>query len=174
MERVRKEAFVAELNQTLRDTPTVLLAHYKGLSVAEMGELRRDMRNAGARFRVTKNRLARRAVADTKYAPLADMFNGPTAIAYADDPVALAKAAVDYARKNGKLVVLGGAIGEDLLDADAVRTLAALPSLEVLRATIVGLLQAPATSLAVLLQAPAAQIARVIAARAETEAETKD
>ncbi|MBT7746645.1 MAG: 50S ribosomal protein L10, partial [Alphaproteobacteria bacterium] len=123
-------------------------------------------RAAGANFKVTKNRLTRLALADTPYAGLADMFTGPTAIAFSEDVVAPAKVAVDYAKKNEKLVVVGGAMGENVLDVAGVKALASLPSLDELRGKIVGLLQAPATKVAGVVQAPASQLARVMGAYA--------
>jgi large subunit ribosomal protein L10 len=124
------------------------------------------MRAAGANFKVTKNRLTRLALADTPYAGLADMFTGPTAIAFSEDVVAPAKVAVEFAKKNEKLVVVGGAMGENVLDVAGVKALASLPSLDELRGKIVGLLQAPATKVAGVVQAPASQLARVMGAYA--------
>ena len=164
MERAQKEALVAELHESLRQAESVIVTHYIGLNVAEISELRRQMRDAGARFRVTKNRLIRRAIEGTPYGPLIDLFDGPTAIAYADDPIAVAKATVDYSKKNDKLVVLGGAMRETPLDVDEVKRLAALPSLDGLRGMIAALLVTPATRVATVLQAPSSQLARVVAA----------
>lgn len=167
MDRPAKEQLVSDLHTVFEGSTSVVVTHYTGLSVAEMGDLRGQMREAGASFKVTKNRLTRLALTGTKYEGLSGLFRGPTAIAYADDPVAAAKAVVVYARKNEKLVVLGGAVGEDMLDADGVKALATLPSLDELRARLAGLLSAPATKVAGVLQAPAGQIARVISARSE-------
>ncbi len=167
VDRTQKEDVVRSLNQTFQDAAAVVVTHYSGLTVAEINDLRVQMRQAGANFRVTKNRLARLALADTPYAPLTDMFTGPTAIAFADDVVAPAKVAVNFAKGNEKLIVLGGAMGQTLLDADGVKGLASLPSLDELRGKIVGLIQAPATKVAGVLQAPAGQLARVIRAHAE-------
>src|SRR5205085_1868022 len=147
----------------------VVVTHQTGLTVAEVTQLRRQMRSAGARYRVTKNRLVRRALEGTKFAPLAPLFTGPTAIAFSQDPVAAAKAAVEYANRNSKLTIVGGGLSGQLLDANAVKALATLPSLDELRAKIIGLLNAPATKLATLLQTPAAQLARVLAAHAGAE-----
>lgn len=168
---MQKEALVAELHETLRHAESVIVTHYSGLSVAEINELRGQMRDAGARFRVTKNRLIRRAIEGTPYGPLIDLFDGPTAIAYADDPVAIAKATVDYANKNDKLVVLGGAMGETRLDVDELKRLAALPSLDELRAKIVALLATPATRTVTVLQASSNQLVRVVAAYGSQGAE---
>lgn len=164
MDRAEKAELVASLNKTFEDTSVVVVTHYSGLTVQEMGDLRSRVREAGAKFKVTKNRLTRRALEGTKYENLSDMFVGPTAIAYSDDPVAAAKATVNFAKDNDKLIVLGGAFGTDQLDADGVKALASLPSLDELRAKIVGMLSTPATRMAQVLQAPAGQVARVIGA----------
>ena len=166
MDRGQKEELVASMHQTFEDASMVVVTHYSGLTVAEMGDLRKQMREAGASFKVTKNRLTRRAIDGTKFSPLSEMFTGPTAIAYSDDPVAPAKVAVKFAKDNEKLVVLGGALGEEMLDVDGVKALASLPGLDELRAKIVGMLTTPATRIAGVLQAPGGQVARVIAAKA--------
>jgi len=171
VDRARKHELVASLNKTFSEAALVVVTHYSGLSVAEMTDLRRQMREVGANFRVTKNRLTRLALEGTPYQPLADMFTGPTAIAFSDDPIAAAKVSVDYAKKNDKLVVLGGAMGGTVLDASGVKTLAAMPSLDELRGKLVGLVQAPATKLVGVIGAPAGQLARVFGAYgAEAEA----
>lgn len=170
MDRVAKEQLVSDLHAVFEGTSSVVVTHYTGLSVAELGDLRTQMREAGASFKVTKNRLTRLALAGTKYEGLTDLFTGPTAIAYADDPVAAAKAAVGFSKKNEKLVVLGGAVGSETLDADGVKALATLPSLDELRAKIVGILSTPATRVAGVLQAPAGQLARVLSARGQQDA----
>jgi large subunit ribosomal protein L10 len=164
VDRVEKEDLVASLHKTFEDSTIVVVTHYSGLTVAEMGDLRMQMREAGASFKVTKNRLTRRALEGTKYQPLESLFTGPTAIAYSDDPVAAAKAAVNFAKGNEKLIVLGGALGEEQLDLASIRSLASLPSMDELRAKIVGMISTPATRIAGVLQAPAGQIARVISA----------
>jgi len=169
VERSQKEALVRSLHDDFAGTVCVVVTHQTGLSVAEATQLRRQVRDAGARFRVTKNRLAKRALEGTPFEGLAPLFSGPTAIAYSNDPVAAAKAAVDYANRNDKLRIVGGALAGKPLDAAAVRALATLPSLDELRGKIIGLIQAPATRLAGLLQAPAGQLARVLAAHAEQE-----
>ena len=167
MDRSQKQQIAAALHQDLADTVCVVVTHQTGLSVEEVNQLRRQMRNAGARYRVTKNRLARRAIEGTPFANLAPLFTGPTAIAYSNDPVAAAKAAVEYANRNNKLTVIGGGLSGQPLDAAGIRALATLPSLDQLRSKIIGLINAPATKLARLLQTPAGQLARVLAARAE-------
>lgn len=170
MDRAQKSAFVDEMHAVFANTGCVVVAHYSGLTVAEMSDLRRRMRTAGATFRVTKNRLTKLALQDTPYVKLADLLTGPTGLALSSDPVAAAKAASGFAKQNQKLVVLGGAIGSVLLDAKGVEALAALPSLDELRGRLVGLLNAPASKLVGVLQAPGAQLARVLQAYASKEA----
>ncbi|MFQ5958292.1 MAG: 50S ribosomal protein L10 [Alphaproteobacteria bacterium] len=166
MDRSQKEQIVATLHQIFADAALVVVTRPQGLTVAEATELRRQMGQAGATYRVIKNRLTRIAIEGTPYAALSDLFSGPTAIAYSEDPVAAAKVAVDYAKGNEKLVILGGALRENVLDGAGVKALATLPSLDELRGKLVGLLQAPATKVARVLQAPAGQLARVFNAYA--------
>ena len=166
MDRGQKEELVASMHQTFEDSAMVVVTHYSGLTVAELGVLRREMRAAGASFKVTKNRLTRRAIEGTKYSPLSDMFTGPTAIAYSDDPVAPARVAVKFAKSNDKLVVIGGALGDEILDVAGIKALASLPSLDELRAKIVGMISTPATRIVGILQAPGGQVARVISVKA--------
>ncbi|MGH7031976.1 MAG: 50S ribosomal protein L10 [Stellaceae bacterium] len=167
MDRAQKHKLVESLQQDLGDTVCVVVTHQSGLTVAEATQLRRQMRSAGARFRVTKNRLARRALGATPFAALSSLFTGPTAIAFSRDPVAAAKVAVEYANRNDKLRIIGGGLAGQIMDAAGIRELALLPSLDELRGRLVGLLVAPATRVARVLQAPAGQIARVLAAHAE-------
>jgi large subunit ribosomal protein L10 len=164
----------ATLHRDLADTVCVVITHQTGLSVAEVTQLRRQMRSAGASYRVTKNRLVRRALEGTPFAALAPLFTGPTAIAFSRDPVAAAKAAVEYANRNTKLTIVGGGLSGQTLDQAGVKALATLPSLDELRSRIIGLLNAPATKLAVLLQTPGSQLARVLAAHAEKNAAETD
>ena len=166
MDRSQKEELVAELHKTFVDAEMVVVTHYSGLTVSEMEELRIQMLEAGAGFKVTKNRLTRLALKDTKFEGMTDMFKGPTGIAFSADPVSAAKVAVKFAKGNEKLIVVGGALGEEQLSVDAVKALAILPSLDELRGKIVGLLQAPATKIAGVTQAPAGQLARVMGAYA--------
>jgi large subunit ribosomal protein L10 len=167
VDRSQKANLVTRLNAALADTDCVVVTHQIGLDVAEVTELRRQMRAAGANFRVTKNRLARRALEGTKFERLSPLFKGPTAIAYSRDPVAAAKVAVAFAEKNEKLTIVGGGLGDRELDVEGVKALATLPSLEGLRAKLLGLLQTPAGRLVGLLQAPGGQIARVLSAHAK-------
>ncbi|MDA0240205.1 MAG: 50S ribosomal protein L10 [Proteobacteria bacterium] len=170
MDRTEKEEMVSWLKQMFDESATIVVTHYSGLTVGEMTELRAKMREAGAGFKVSKNRLTRLALDGTAINDLSDMFKGPTGIAYSADPVAAAKVAVNFAKDNEKLVVLGGAFGEQLLDVAGINALAKLPSLDEIRGSLVGLLQAPATKVAGVLQAPAGQVARVIGAYASSEA----
>jgi large subunit ribosomal protein L10 len=165
--RARKAEIVDGLRGVFSDAGVVVVAHYKGLSVAEVSELRRGMREAGAAFRVTKNTLARIALADTPYAPLDGLFTGPTAIAWSADPIAAPKAAVSFAKRNEKLAIVGGALPGNLLTAEQVRALADLPAIDDLRARLIAVLTTPAARLIGVLQAPGGQLARVLAARAE-------
>ena len=164
MDRAQKEAAVAGLNQTLGGVNLVVVTHQTGLTVYESMTLRRKVREAGASFKVTKNRLTRLALEGTKFQALQSLMTGPTALAFSEDPVAAAKVCVEFAKENEKLTIIGGALGEQLLDVNGVQALAKLPSLDELRGKLVGLLQAPATKVAGVLQAPAGQLARVISA----------
>ena len=169
MDRKRKEDLVASLHRVFDETALVVVTHYSGLTVAQMTDLRAKMGEAGASFRVTKNRLTRLALEGTRFQSLNALFTGPTAIAFSADPVAAAKVTVDFAKTNDNLVVLGGALNEERLDPEGIKALASLPSLDALRATIVGMLSTPATRIAGVLQAPAGQLARVVGAYAETD-----
>jgi large subunit ribosomal protein L10 len=169
VDRTQKQQIATALHDDLAETVCVVVTHQTGLSVAEVTQLRQQMRSAGARYRVTKNRLMRRALEGTEFENLSPLFTGPTAIAFSQDPVAAARAAVAYANRNTKLTIVGGGLQGQLLDEAAIKALATLPSLDELRSKIIGLLNAPATKLAVLLQTPAGQLARVLAAHAEQD-----
>jgi len=171
VDRAEKKEAVAALNDVFKTTSVVVVAHYSGLTVAQMQRLRKQMREAGAQVQVAKNRLVKIALEGTPSASIAGLMTGPTLIAYSDDPVAAPKAAVAFAKDNDKLVILGGAMGQTALDPNSVRSLATMPSLDELRAKIVGLVQAPATKLAQLTNAPAAKLARVLSAYAEKDKE---
>ena len=167
MDRAEKAELVTSLNRLFTDTGVVVVAHYSGLSVADMTALRANMREAGAGARVAKNRLAKLALKGTEAEAISDLFTGPTVIAYSDDPVAAPKVVADFAKTNNKLVILGGAMGSTSLDTDGVKALAALPSLDELRGKLVGLISTPATRVAQVVGAPAGQIARVFGAYAK-------
>ena len=166
MDRAGKKEFVATLSAALKATNVVVVAHYSGLTVAQMQTLRRQMTQAGGSVKVAKNRLAQIALDGTDVASIAPLLKGPTLIAFSSDPVAAPKVAVDFAKANERFVILGGAMGKTALNPDGVKALAALPSLDELRAKLVGLIQAPATKMAQLLNAPASQLARVVQAYA--------
>jgi large subunit ribosomal protein L10 len=166
MDRTEKKELVATLSEVFKTTNVVVVAHYSGLTVAQMQNLRKQMKQAGAQVKVAKNRLAKIALDGTDVASIAPLMKGPTLIAYSGDPIAAPKVAVDFAKTNEKFVILGGAMGKTALNTDAVKALASLPSLDELRAKLVGLIQAPATKLAQLANAPAAKVARVVQAYA--------
>ena len=169
MDRAAKSELVTTLNDVFKSTGVVVVAHYKGLTVADMQKLRAQMKQAGATVKVAKNRLANIALEGTDVASIQPLLKGPTLIAYSSDPVAAPKVASDFAKANDKFVILGGAMGATALNPEGVRALATLPSLDELRAKIVGLVQAPATKLAQLANAPAAKLARVFGAYAKKD-----
>jgi large subunit ribosomal protein L10 len=166
VDRAEKSELVSALNQVFKDTGTVVVAQYAGLTVADMTSLRGKMRAAGGGVKVAKNRLVKLALQGTDADHMSDLFQGPTMIAYSDDPVAAAKVSVEFAKTNEKLIILGGAMGKTNLNPDGVKALAELPSLDELRAKLVGMLQTPATRVAQIAAAPAAQVARVVGAYA--------
>ena len=170
MDRAQKKELVAELNETFTKTSVVVVTRNLGLTVAQSTQLRVKMREAGASYKVAKNRLARIAVEGTPYTSISDLLTGPTALSTSPDPVAAAKVVVDFAKTNDKLEIVGGAMGDTVLDVNGVKQLASLPSLDELRAKIVGLVQAPATKLAQLTNAPASKLARVFAAYGDKDA----
>ncbi len=159
MNREEKTQLLNELHELFNGSELIVVSHYKGLTVAEVSELRDNIRKAGAGFRVTKNRITKLALKDTKFEALIDLFQGPTAVAFANDPISACKACVEFAKTNEKLVVVGGAMGTGVLTIDEINRLATIPSMDELRAKLIGLLQAPA-----------AQLARVTKAYSEKEA----
>lgn len=166
MDRAAKKELVATLREAFKSSNVVVVAHYAGLTVNQLQALRRQAKQAGAAVKVAKNRLAKIALDGTDGAVVAPLLKGPTVLAYSGDPVAAPKVVADFAKANDKLVILGGALGKTALGPDGVKALAALPSLDELRATIIGLIQAPATKLAQVITAPAAKVARVVQAYA--------
>ena len=170
MDRSQKADLVAELKNVFTETSVVVITRNLGLSVAQSTELRLKMRDAGAQFKVAKNRLAKIALEGTRYGSIGEMLTGPTALATSIDPVAAAKVAVDFAKTNDRLEIVGGAMGDTLLDVNGIKALAELPSLDQLRGTLVGLIQAPATKIARTINEPGAQLARVFGAYAAKEA----
>ena len=167
MNRQEKAELIETLQTTLNDSTTVVVAHQVGMTVAESSDLRAKMREAGAGFKVTKNRIAKLALNDTPHTALESLFTGPTAIGTSTDPVAAAKVLVEYAKGNDKLTIVGGSMDGKSLDKAGVEALAKLPSLDELRGKLVGILQAPAAKLVRVAQAPASKVARVIKARSD-------
>jgi large subunit ribosomal protein L10 len=166
VDRAAKSELVTSLNAVLKNAGLVIVAHYAGMTVAQLTDYRKRVKEAGGKVKVAKNRLAKLALKDTSYEAIGDLFKGPTCVAYSKDPIAAAKASVAYAKGNEKLVILGGAMGATVLDARAVKALAELPSLDELRAKLIGLLNAPATKIARTVKEPGAKLARVIQAKA--------
>jgi large subunit ribosomal protein L10 len=170
MDRSQKADSVASLNAVFNEVGVVIVTRNLGLTVAQSSALRGKVRDAGGTYKVAKNRLAKLAAQESPYAGIGDFLTGPTALAWSVDPVAAAKAVVDFAKTNDKIEIVGGAIGGVVLDVNGVKALASLPSLDELRAKLIGLVQAPATKLAQLATAPAAKLARVFAAYADKDA----
>jgi large subunit ribosomal protein L10 len=169
VERAEKRELVSTMNEVFQETNVVVVAHYAGLTVAELTALRGKARVAGVSVKVAKNRLVKLALQGTESAHIADLFTGPTLVAYSDDPVAAPKVVADFAKTNDKLVILGGAMGKTNLDPNGVKALATLPSLDELRGKLIGLISAPATKIATVVSAPAAQLARVFGAYAKKD-----
>ena len=170
MERAEKRDVVTALHDVFAKTGVVVVAHYAGLTVAQMTRLRSDMRSAGGQVKVAKNRLVKLALEGTDAKGIADLLKGPTCLAYSADPIAAPKVAVKFAKANEKFVILGGAMGTTVLDVKGVNSLADLPSLDELRGKLIGLIQAPASKIARILNEPGAQLARVFAAYGNKEA----
>ena len=170
MDRAQKPIVVEELNRVFKEVNVVVVTRNLGLTVAQSTALRLKMRDGGATFKVTKNSLAKIATKGTVYESISDLLTGPIALASSIDPVAAAKIVVEFAKTNDRLEIVGGAMGSTILDVNGVKALATMPSLDELRAKIVGLVQAPATKIVQIVQAPAGQLARVFGAYATKEA----
>ena len=170
MDRSQKADLVAELKSVFTETSVVVVTRNLGLTVAQSTDLRLKMRDAGAQFKVAKNRLALIALDGSRYQPIGDLLKGPTALATSIDPVAAAKVAVEFAKTNDKFEIVGGAMGDTLLDVNGIKALAELPSLDEMRGTLIGLIQAPATKIARTVAEPGAQLARIFGAYAAKEA----
>lgn len=166
MDRAAKSALVTSLNTVFKDSGLIVVAHNTGMVAAQSAEFRKRVREAGGAVKVAKNKLVKLALKDTSADGISDLLKGPTILAYSKDPIAAAKVAVKYAKENDKLVILGGAMGASILDANGVKTLADLPSLDELRSKIIGLLNAPATKIARTVKEPGSKLARVIQAKA--------
>ena len=162
MDRAQKEQLVDELGQVFESSGVVVVARYEGMTVAEMQDLRADMREVDGSVRVAKNKLAKIALAGKPCESISDLLEGMTVLAYSEDPVAAAKVVEAYAKKNDKLVILGGAMGETALDVAGVKAVAAMPSREELIASIVGCIGAPASNIAGAIGAPASNIASIL------------
>ena len=169
MDRAQKKELVTALNEQWKGSGVIVVAHYKGMTVAQMTDFRKRMKEAGGSVKVAKNKLARLAVKDTDISSISDLLTGQTCVAYSDDPVSAARVSVKYAKENEKLVILGGAMGMTRLDSSGVQALADLPSLDELRGKLIGLLQAPASKIARILNEPGGMLARVLAAKGAQE-----
>ncbi len=166
MDKTQKKQVVDSINAGVAEAASLVVVHYKGLTVEEITNLRRNIGKLGGEFRVAKNSLTKLALKGTKYEIVQELLAGPVAIAYSKDPVSAAKGIVEFANDNEKLVILGGAIGEEPIDVDGIKKLAKLPSIDQLRARIIGMINTPATRIARLLKEPGSQIARVVSAHA--------
>lgn len=167
MKRSDKKEFVQKLKDEIESSSSVIVAHYSGLTVDESDQLRSEMRNNGAKFKVTKNRLTKLALEQTRFKVIADLFTGPTAIAYSEDPVAPAKVAVSFEKKLEKFKIIGGGYNGDKIDLEKINFLASLPSMDELRGKIVGLISAPAQKIASIVKEPAGQMARLVSAQSK-------
>ena len=168
MKRSEKKEFVQKLKEEIDSSSSVIVAHYSGLTVNESEDLRSEMRNNGAKFKVTKNRLTKLALEQTQFKDIADLFTGPTAIAYSDDPVAPAKVAVDFEKKLENFKIIGGGYDGQKIEKDKINFLATLPSMDELRGKIVGLISAPAQKIASIVKEPAGQMARLVSSKSES------
>ncbi len=166
MDRAGKEELVSQFSNVFTDKAMIVVTHYSGLSVEQLTRLRGDMAEVGGNFKITKNRIVKLALEGTSAQPISDLFSGPTAIAYSDDPAGMPKILANFAKENENLIILGGMMGEEVLDANGIKILASLPSLDELRGKIIGVLSAPAGKLAAIMQAPAGKVARVVGAHA--------
>ena len=165
MKRSAKNDFVNHMKDELKNSSSIVVAHYSGLSVNETDSLRKEMRDCGAKFKVTKNRLTKLALSETQYKEIADLFAGPTAIAYSSDPIAPAKVAVNFAKKSDKFKIIGGAYDGQKIDLEKINFLASLPSLDEIRGKIIGLIMAPAQKIASVVAEPGGQLARLMSTR---------
>ena len=167
MKRSEKKDLVQKLTEDLNSSTSVIVTHYSGLTVEESEQLRAEMRSNGAKFKVTKNRLTKLALEQTQFKDIADLFTGPTAIAFSDDPVAPAKVAVSFEKKLEKFKIIGGGYDGEKIDLEKINFLATLPSIDELRGKIIGLISAPAQKIALIVKEPASQMARLVSAKSE-------
>lgn len=170
MDRAQKRELVERLNDQWKTSGVIVVAHYKGMTVAQMTDFRKRIKDAGGVVKVTKNRLAKLALKGTDVESISDLLQGQTCVAYSEDPISAARVSVRYSRENDKLIILGGAMGRTRLDSDGVKALADLPSLDELRGKLIGLLQAPASKIARIVKEPGGMLARVLAAKGSEEA----
>ena len=167
MKRSEKKEFVQKLKEEIKSSSSVIVTHYSGLSVEESEQLRSEMRNNGSKFKVTKNRLTKLALEQTQFKDIADLFTGPTAIAYSEDPVAPAKVAVNFQKKLENFKIIGGGYDGEKIDIEKIKFLATLPSMDELRGKILGLISAPAQKIASIVKEPSGQIARLVSSHGE-------
>ena len=172
MKRSEKKDFVSELKEELKNSSSVIVSQYSGLTVKETEDLRKEMRENGAKFKVTKNRLTKLAIADTQFKDISDLFKGPTAVAYSSDPVAPAKVSVTFEKRFDKYKIIGGGYNGEKIDKNKINFLAELPSLDELRGKLIGLISAPAQKIASLSKEPAGQIARLLSAKSSNSQES--
>ena len=167
MNRSEKNDFVTKVRDEFSKSSTIIVTHYSGLNVKEIEELRKSMRENGAKFKVTKNSLTKLALANTQIESISDLFSGPTAVAYSSDPVAPAKVAVEYVKKFNNFKIIGGAFEGKKIDEEKIKFLASLLPLDEIRGKIIGLLTIPAQKIAFVLKAPAGQLARLVDAQSK-------
>ena len=172
MKRSEKKDFVSNIKEDILNSSSIIVAQYSGLSVNDTENLRKEMRANGAKFKVTKNRLTKLAISDTQFKDISDLFKGPTAIAYSEDPVAPAKVAVDFEKKFESFKIIGGGYNGEKIDKEKINFLAKLPSLDELRGTLIGLISAPAQKIATVIAEPGTQIARLISANSSNSKES--
>jgi len=167
VKRSDKNKFVQNLKEELKDSSSVIVAHYAGLSVKETDKLRKALRSNGAKFKITKNRLTKIALTETQFESISDLFNGPTAIAYSNDPIAPSKISVDFEKKHENFKIVGGSFEGEKIDLSKIYFLATLPSLDEVRGQLIGLISTPARTIASILQVPGSQLARLLNSRSE-------
>ena len=173
MNRSEKKDFVEKLKKEFNDSSSVIVAHYSGLTVDQAEDLRKEMRNNGAKFKVTKNRLAKLALEGTQFNDIADLFSGPTAIAYSEDPVTPAKVSVNFEKKFENFKIVGGAYDGEKIDLNKINFLATLPSIDELRGKLIGLILAPAQKIASVVKEPGGQLARLLNTQSKNLEESK-
>ena len=159
MNKEQKKSYISEMSASFENSEAVLVTHYQGLTVKQLDDLRKQMREHGIQFKITKNRITKIALEKTKCKDLADLFKGPAAVALSEDAISSAKILTKFSKENKNLKILGGIMGKEILDVAAVANVATLPTLDEARAKIVGILTSPAQKIASILLAPASKIA---------------